>query len=134
MKQNAACACAAFCCPLDGHGVASSCSCTGLPCGDVLSHGFDFDGEVCVGGGVEVSDGDHADELFVGCFYDWDVTDFAIGHEVSCFGECGFWGAVDDFLGHRFGDWCGRGIELLGHDACEDVAFGDDAGDVVECV
>lgn len=62
------------------------------------------------------------------------MTDFAIGHEVSCFGECGFWGAVDDFFGHRIGDLGLCGIELLGDDAGEDVAFGDDAGDVVEGV
>ena len=94
--------------------------------GDVLSHGFDFDGEVGVGGGVEVSDGDHAEELVV-VVDDGDVSDFAIGHEVACFGERGFRGAVDDFFGHCFGDLGLCGIELLGDDAGEDVAFGDDA-------
>ena len=61
----------------------------GLAGGDVLAHGFDFDGEVCVGGGVEVADGDHADELIVAIFGigDWDVTNFAIGHEVADFSE-----------------------------------------------
>ena len=66
--------------------------------GDVLSHGFDFDGEVCVGGGVEVSDGDHADEYVV--VGDGDVSDFAVGHQVSRFGEGSLGGAVDDIFGH----------------------------------
>ena len=102
--------------------------------GDVLAHGFDFDREVVVGRGVEVSDGDDACEGvgFVGVVDDGDVSDFAVGHEVTDFGECGVWGAVDDILGHRFGDWGGRGVELGGDDAGEDVAFGDDACDFVE--
>lgn len=48
--------------------------------GDVLAHSFDFDGEVVVGGGVEVSDGDDACEgvCVVGVVDDGDVSDFAV--------------------------------------------------------
>jgi len=98
-----------------------------------LAHCFDFDGEVCVGGGVEVADGDHADELVVAvfCFCDWDVSDFAVSHEVSGFGEGGFGGAGDDIFGHCFGDGGGGGVELCGDDSGEDVSFCDDACDCV---
>ncbi len=108
----------------------------GLVGGDVLAHGFDFDGEVLVVGGVEVSDGDHAEELFVAVFGvgDGDVADFAIGHEVAGFGEGCFGGAGDDIFGHGFGDLGCCWVELCGDDAGEDVSFGDDACDVVECV
>lgn len=108
----------------------------GLAGGDVLSHGFDFDVEVVVGGGVEVSDGDDACEGVgvVGVVDDWDVPNFAVGHEVTDFVEGGVWGAVDDFFGHGFGDWGGRGIELGCDDPGEDVAFGDDACDFAEGV
>jgi len=100
--------------------------------GDVLSHCFDFDGEVCVGGGVEVTDGDHAYELVV--VGDGDVSDFAVAHQVSCLGEGCFWGAMDDIFGHRVGDGgCSR-VELCGDDSGEDVSFGDDACDFVEGV
>lgn len=45
-----------------------------------MAHGFDFDGEVVVGGGVEVSDGDDAGEGVgvVGVVDDGDVSDFAV--------------------------------------------------------
>lgn len=65
---------------------------------------------------------------------DGDVADFAVGHEVADFVECGVGGAVDDFFGHRGGDWCGCGVELSGDDPGEDVAFGDDACDFIEGV
>ena len=101
-----------------------------------MSERFDFDVEVRVEGGVEVAYRDHPCEWLLGVVVidDWDVTDFAIGHEVSDFCERGVWGAVDDFFGHDFGDWGCCGIELRGDDACEDVAFGDDACDFVERV
>lgn len=101
-----------------------------------MSHCFDFDGEVCVGGGVEVADGDHAYEWVVVSLIvdDRDVADFAVGHEVSGFGEGGAWGAVDDFFGHGCRDGGCGGVELFGDDSCKDVSFGDDACDVVEGV
>jgi len=104
--------------------------------GDVLAHCFDFDGEVCVYGCVEVADGDHAYEFVVAIFVvgDGDVSDFAVAHEVACFGEGGFEGAVDDIFGHGVGDGCYCGVELCGDDSCEDVAFCDDACDFVEGV
>jgi len=105
----------------------------GLAGGDVLAHGIDFDGEVGVGGGVKVADGDHACEsLIFFCVIDnRDVSDAAIGHQVACFIKGGLGGAGDDFGGHRFGDLGGFGVELGGDDAGEDVAFGDDACEFV---
>ncbi len=97
-----------------------------------MAHGFDFDVEVVVGGGVEVSDGDDACDGGGGVrlIDDGDVADFAVGHEVADFVEGGVGGAVDDFFGHDLVDLGDCGVELFGDDSGEDIAFGDDACDV----
>ncbi len=102
---------------LVGHG--------GLAVGDVVSHGFDFDVEVGVGGGVEVADGDHADEGFFsgGFFDDWQVANATVGHEVAGLIEVGVEVACDDFFGHDVRDLGGLWVEFGGDDTGEDVAF-----------
>lgn len=102
---------------------------------DVFTEGEDFDGEVFLAGGVEVADGDDAVQGgAVAGVGDGDVADGALGHDLAGVLDERARGAGDEVAGHDIVHEGLFGVEALGDDAGEDVAFGDDARDVPEGV
>lgn len=105
------------------------------PLRDVFTEGEDFDGEVFLAGGVEVTDGDDAVQGgAVAGVGDGDVADGSLGHDLAGVLDGCARGAGDEITGHDLMHECLFGIEALRDDAGEDVALGDDARDMPECV